>query len=163
LSFPFPRSLPLVYTLPNDLPSNHGQALVLFLPTPFSLSLFRLLHVAILSDRIFCFAAIDFAACSFRSSLDGKTQSVEGITQHEKWEQKILVVHTKLSCSSPSSFSILLAFFNLPSPPLALTPSIYASAFAHFPFSSIAFRFSYGNAALSALGVGARPGMVSSY
>jgi len=68
LSFPFPRSLPLVYTLPNDLPSNPGQALVLFLLTPFSLSLFHLLHVAILSDRIFCFAAIEIAGCSFRSS-----------------------------------------------------------------------------------------------
>src|SRR5882762_1844893 len=48
----------------------------------------------------------------------------------------------------PFSFSFLLtAFFSLPSSSFTFTPSILASALAHFSLSSIAFRFSSGNAA----------------
>ena len=77
--FPFPEAFPLLLPppFPNDLPSNPGRALLLFFTTPFRLSLFRSLRIAILSDRFFCFAAIEFVTCSFRSSLDGETQSVK--------------------------------------------------------------------------------------
>ena len=52
----------------------------------------------------------------------------------------------------PFSFSFLLmAFFNLPSSSLSFTPSILASALAHFSLSSIAFLFSSGNATIFSL------------
>jgi hypothetical protein len=130
------------------LPSNPGRALLLFFPTPFRLSLFRSLRIAILSDRFFCFAAIEFTTCSFRSSLDGETQSVKSITQHGKHEREMPSDTHQVFLLLPFSFSFLLiAFFNFPSSSLTLTPSILASAFTHFSFSSIAFRVSSGNAA----------------
>lgn len=67
---PFPKDLPLPF--PKDFPSNPGRALLLFFPTPLRFSLFRSFRIAMLSVRFFCLAAIEFASCSFRSSLDNR-------------------------------------------------------------------------------------------
>ena len=55
--------LNLALLLPNDFPSNPG------LDLPFFLSFLLSFLAAMLSVRFFCFAAIEAAICSFRSSL----------------------------------------------------------------------------------------------
>lgn len=138
---PFPDVLPLDFP-PNDLPSNPGLAFP-FLPTPFLLSDFLSFRIAILSVRFFCLAAIDFSSCSLRSSLmkiEIRNQTQTIMKMNVKTYQAFLLL--------PFSFSTLLtAFFNLPSSSFTFTPSIRASALAHFSLSSIDFRLSSGRAA----------------
>lgn len=120
--FPFP---------PNDLPSNPGR---LF---PFRRSVF----MAILSARFFCRAAIDVAACSFRSCL--QQCDFREITSGFR---KVFTYHLFWLFSLSFSF-LFAAFLSRTSSSLTFTPSMRASAFSHFSCSSIAFLFSSGMAA----------------
>lgn len=63
-----PAPLLLALPFPKDLPSKPGRPLSFDL-TPLALSFRRSLRIAMLSVLFFCFAAMDVASCSFRSSL----------------------------------------------------------------------------------------------
>lgn len=68
LLLPLAGAFPFPFPLPNGLPSKPGRPLS-FVFTPFRLSFFLSLRIAMLSVRFFCFTVIEAASCSLRSSL----------------------------------------------------------------------------------------------
>lgn len=89
-----PEALPLPLPFPKDLPSKPGRPLSFFVLTPFRLSFRLSLRAAMLSVRFFCFAAMDVATCSLRSSLCTVHQHAFSMKQTRQ--------RTKPSCSSSS-------------------------------------------------------------